>query len=268
MNSRNNVNLAKRTVGLVGLLVGAAVALPVSAQMKPGTESSVAAPQAPSLETQAPALSTPTLSTPSTNPTVQTQSPTEVQAPAEAQAPAEVEAPAEAQAPAETQSPTEAQAPAETPAPVERTQTPTAPNVAAASGTIFDVASSSNTFTTLVSALTEAELAEVLKGAGPFTVFAPTDAAFAELPAGTVEELLKPENRETLVKILKYHVVSGAYPSSSLAAGQVTTIEGQPVTVAISEGKVTVNDSTVIQSDITATNGVIHAIDRVMLPPQ
>jgi uncharacterized surface protein with fasciclin (FAS1) repeats len=268
MNSLNNVNLAKRTVGLVGLLAGAAIALPVSAQIKPETESPVAAPQAPALGTQAPALSTPTSSAPSTSPTVQTQSSTEAQAPAEAKSPAEAESPATTQAPAATQAPTEAQAPTETPAPVERTQAPTAPNVAAASGTIFDVASSSDTFKTLVSALTEAELAEVLKGAGPFTVFAPTDAAFAELPAGTVEELLKPENRETLVKILKYHVVSGAYPASSLTAGQVTTIEGQPVTVAISEGKVKVNDSTVIQSDITATNGVIHAIDQVMLPPQ
>jgi uncharacterized surface protein with fasciclin (FAS1) repeats len=130
------------------------------------------------------------------------------------------------------------------------------------------VASASNTFKTLVAALNEAELAEVLKGQGPFTVFAPTDAAFAALPPGTVDQLLKPENRATLVKILKYHVVAGDYPSNRLTSGQVPTAEGSPVTVSVKDGKVKVNDANVIQPDIVASNGVIHAIDRVILPPR
>jgi uncharacterized surface protein with fasciclin (FAS1) repeats len=130
-----------------------------------------------------------------------------------------------------------------------------------------DIASASGSFQTLVAALTEAELAEVLRGEGPFTVFAPTDAAFEALPDGTVDELLKPENRDRLVEILTYHVVPGSYPASSLAAGQVETASGDAVTIRTNEGQVMVNDATVIQPDIAATNGVIHVIDRVMLPP-
>ncbi len=141
------------------------------------------------------------------------------------------------------------------------------PQTAAATGTITEVAAASDTFTTLVAALTEAELTEVLQGQGPFTVFAPTNAAFEALPAGTVEELMKPENRETLVKLLKYHVVAGAYPSSQLEAGDLTSVEGSTITVTTADGSVKVNDVTVLQPDIMATNGVIHAIDQVMLPP-
>lgn len=145
--------------------------------------------------------------------------------------------------------------------------TPATPRTAA-TGTIADVAGASSTFTTLVSALNEAELTEVLKGEGPFTVFAPTDAAFEALPPGTIDELMKPENRTTLVQVLKYHVVSGAYPASRLAAGQLPSVQGAPITVSITDGKVMVNDANVLQADITATNGVIHAIDRVILPPR
>lgn len=146
--------------------------------------------------------------------------------------------------------------------------TETSPNLAAASGTIVDVASASNTFQTLVSALTEAQLAEVLQGEGPFTVFAPTDEAFAALPPGVLDELMKPENREILVKILKYHVVPGEVGSSDLTSGEVTTAEGSPINVAVdSTGGVTVNGANVVQADIPATNGVIHAIDRVIIPP-
>lgn len=138
---------------------------------------------------------------------------------------------------------------------------------AASNGTIVDIATASDSFTTLVAALTEAELTEVLSGEGPFTVFTPTNEAFAALPDGTVEELLKPENRDRLVEILTYHVVPGSYPSSSLAAGQVQTAEGESVTITTDAGKVMVNDANVIQPDIAASNGVIHVIDRVMLPP-
>ncbi len=140
--------------------------------------------------------------------------------------------------------------------------------MAATSGNIVEIASASDSFKTLVAALTEAELAEVLEGPGPFTVFAPTDAAFEALPAGTVEELLKPENRAMLVQILKYHVVSGDYPAADLESGQMPTAAGVPVTVTVSNGSVKVDGATVIQPDITATNGVIHAIDQVILPTQ
>jgi uncharacterized surface protein with fasciclin (FAS1) repeats len=144
---------------------------------------------------------------------------------------------------------------------------PTAPQTAATTGTIADVAAASDTFTTLVAALNEAELTEVLQGQGPFTVFAPTDAAFEALPAGTVDELMKPENRALLVQLLKYHVVAGAYPSGDLEAGDLTSAEGSPITVSGTGDEMKVNEANVIQPDITATNGVIHAIDSVMLPP-
>jgi uncharacterized surface protein with fasciclin (FAS1) repeats len=137
----------------------------------------------------------------------------------------------------------------------------------AAAGTIVEVASGSETFKTLVAALTEAELTETLSATGPFTVFAPTDAAFAALPDGTVEMLLKPENRAKLVKILTYHVVPGAITSDKIAAGDVNTVEGSPVTLAVADGKVTVGGANVTQADIEASNGVIHAIDKVIMPP-
>jgi uncharacterized surface protein with fasciclin (FAS1) repeats len=152
-------------------------------------------------------------------------------------------------------------APAASPAPA------TAP-AATSPGTIVEVASGSTTFSTLVAALTEAELTETLGSTGPFTVFAPTDAAFAALPEGTVETLLKPENRATLVKILTYHVVPGEITSDKIAAGEVNTVEGSPVTLAVTDGKVTVNGANVTQADIEANNGVIHAIDKVIMPPE
>jgi uncharacterized surface protein with fasciclin (FAS1) repeats len=155
-------------------------------------------------------------------------------------------------------------APAAAPAAPATTTAPTA----TAPGTIVDVASSSTTFTTLVAALTEAELTETLGGTGPFTVFAPTDAAFAALPEGTVENLLKPENRATLVKILTYHVVPGEITSDKIVAGEVNTVEGSPVTLAVTAGKVTVGGANVTQADIEASNGVIHAIDKVIMPPE
>jgi uncharacterized surface protein with fasciclin (FAS1) repeats len=146
---------------------------------------------------------------------------------------------------------------------------PTAPlaEATAAAGTIVDIAAASDTFKTLVAALTEAELTEVLNGEGPFTVFAPTDEAFAALPEGTVEKLLLPENRETLVKVLTYHVVPGSITSDQIEAGDVTTVEGSPATVAVTDGKVTVEGAAVVEADILASNGVIHAIDKVIMPP-
>jgi uncharacterized surface protein with fasciclin (FAS1) repeats len=133
--------------------------------------------------------------------------------------------------------------------------------------TVVEIAASAGSFNTLTAALKAAGLVEVLEGKGPFTVFAPTDEAFAALPEGTVENLLKPENKDTLVKILTYHVVSGAVMSTDLKAGEVATVEGSPVTIQLGES-VTVNDARVVQADIKASNGVIHVIDKVILPAE
>ena len=140
------------------------------------------------------------------------------------------------------------------------------PARADAPGTIVEVASGAATFKTLVAAVKAAGLADTLSGKGPFTVFAPTDAAFAKLPAGTVESLLKPENKKKLQAILLYHVVAGKVLSTDLKSGPVKTVEGQDLTIDVSGGTVKVNDSTVIKADIPASNGVIHAIDTVLLP--
>lgn len=134
-------------------------------------------------------------------------------------------------------------------------------------GTIVEVAAANPSFSTLVTAVKAAGLAEVLSGSGPFTVFAPTDAAFAALPKGTLEKLLKPENREMLQKILTYHVVPGAVESQTLKSGQVKTVEGSSVTVLVMNEGVMVNNARVTTADIKATNGVIHGIDKVILPP-
>jgi uncharacterized surface protein with fasciclin (FAS1) repeats len=137
---------------------------------------------------------------------------------------------------------------------------------AATPGDIIDIASTTEGFSTLAAAVTAAGLVDTLKGTGPFTVFAPNDAAFAALPAGILDALLLPENRDALIKILKYHVVSGAVMSGDIADGEVATVEGQKVTLSTANG-VTVNDATVVQADVVGSNGVIHVIDVVLLPP-
>lgn len=137
----------------------------------------------------------------------------------------------------------------------------------AANKDIVDTAIEAESFTTLVAALEAAGLVDTLKGEGPFTVFAPTDDAFAALPAGTVEELLKPENKDQLVAILTYHVVPGMVMSSDLSDGMMAaTVQGQEVTIMTADG-VKVNDANVVSADIVASNGVIHAIDAVLMPP-
>lgn len=133
-------------------------------------------------------------------------------------------------------------------------------------GTIVDVASAAGNFSTLVAAVTAAELVETLSGAGPFTVFAPTDEAFAALPEGVLDALLLPENKALLSQILTYHVLSGMVMAADVTAGEVATVEGQNVTLA-TEGGVTVNGANVVVADVAASNGVIHAIDAVILPP-
>lgn len=133
-------------------------------------------------------------------------------------------------------------------------------------GTVVDVASTTDGFSTLVAAVGAAELVDTLNGEGPFTVFAPTDDAFAALPAGVLDALLLPENKATLVKILTYHVVSGAVMAADVTDGDVATVEGQAVTLSTADG-VTVNGAKVVIADVMASNGVIHAIDAVILPP-
>jgi uncharacterized surface protein with fasciclin (FAS1) repeats len=131
---------------------------------------------------------------------------------------------------------------------------------------IVDTAVGAGSFTTLVAAVQAAGLVETLKGEGPFTVFAPTDEAFAALPAGTVEELLKPENKDKLTAILTFHVVPGKVMSTDLSNDmKAATVEGEEVTI-MTEGGVKVNGANVVQADIEASNGVIHVIDAVILP--
>ena len=131
---------------------------------------------------------------------------------------------------------------------------------------IVDTAVAAGSFNTLVAAVQAAGLVDTLKGEGPFTVFAPTDEAFAALPAGTVEDLLKPENKDTLVAILTYHVVAGKVMSGDLSNNMMaTTVQGGDVTI-MTEGGVTVNGANVTTTDIETSNGVIHVIDAVILP--
>jgi transforming growth factor-beta-induced protein len=119
----------------------------------------------------------------------------------------------------------------------------------------------------LAAALQAAGLIDTLKGPGPFTVFAPTDEAFAKLPAGTVQDLLKPENKEKLRAILLYHVVPGKVMSSQVVKlTSAKTLNGESLTIKVENGKVMVNDATVIKPDVQASNGVIHVIDTVLLP--
>jgi transforming growth factor-beta-induced protein len=147
---------------------------------------------------------------------------------------------------------------------------PTTTTPPAATKDIVDTAVAAGSFKTLAAALGAAGLVDTLKGAGPFTVFAPTDAAFAKLPAGTVETLLKPENKAALAGILTYHVVAGKVPASEvvkLDGKTVKTVNGAEIKIKLSGGKVFLNDSMVVTTDIVASNGIIHVIDAVLLPP-
>ena len=139
--------------------------------------------------------------------------------------------------------------------------------VPAKAADIVDTAVSAGSFKTLVAAVQAAGLVETLKGEGPFTVFAPTDDAFAKLPAGTVDDLLKPENKEKLVAILTYHVVPGKVMSTDIAGKEmeVASVQGDTIDVNATSG-VMVDDATVTQADIEADNGVIHVIDTVIMP--
>ena len=134
---------------------------------------------------------------------------------------------------------------------------------------IVDTAVEAGQFKTLAAALTAAGLVDTLKGAGPFTVFAPTDEAFAKLPAGTVENLLKPENKQQLTDILTYHVVAGKVMAAEVAGmDEAKSVNGKMIDVEAAGGTVKVSGATVTATDIAASNGVIHVIDTVILPPE
>jgi uncharacterized surface protein with fasciclin (FAS1) repeats len=136
-----------------------------------------------------------------------------------------------------------------------------------ATNDIVDTAIGAGNFSTLVTAVKAAGLVDTLKGEGPLTVFAPTDEAFAKLPAGTLEDLLKPENKAKLASILTYHVVSGKVMASDVVKlSEAKTVNGQSVAIAVTDGTVTVDAAKVVTTDIGCSNGVIHVIDSVILP--
>jgi len=132
---------------------------------------------------------------------------------------------------------------------------------------IVEVAAGNEDFSTLVAAVQAAGLVDVLSGEGPFTVFAPTNAAFAKLPAGTVESLLEPANKQQLVDILTYHVVAGkVYAKDVVELTEATTVNGANISIAVTDAGVQINNAAVVTTDIKASNGVIHVIDTVILP--
>lgn len=144
---------------------------------------------------------------------------------------------------------------------------PLAVSAQTAKADIVDTAVSAGSFNTLVAAVKAAGLVETLKGKGPFTVFAPTDEAFAKLPAGTVEFLLKPENKDKLVAILTYHVVSGDVKAADVVKlTSAKTVNGKEVKITVADGKVMVDNAHVVKTDIGTSNGVIHVIDTVIIP--
>ena len=138
--------------------------------------------------------------------------------------------------------------------------------------TITDIVAGNEDFSTLLAAVQAADLGDTLAGEGPYTVFAPTDEAFAALPEGTLDTLLEPENQDQLAAILTYHVVPGEVMAADVTSGEVTTVEGSTITIDVSDAGVTITDgqgntANVVQTDIEASNGVIHVIDAVLLPP-
>ena len=142
-------------------------------------------------------------------------------------------------------------------------------DVKASKQDIVDTAVEAGSFNTLVAAVKAAGLVDVLKGEGPYTVFAPTDAAFAQLPEGTLESLLLPENKEKLQAILTYHVVAGSVDAAAVTKlTSAKTVQGDKVTVSVKDGSVMIDEAKVVKADVEASNGIIHVIDRVILPKQ
>jgi len=139
-------------------------------------------------------------------------------------------------------------------------------SAAPAGETVVGIAAGNADFSTLVAALKAAGLVDTLNGTGPFTIFAPTNAAFDKLPKGTVENLLKPENKAKLTAILTYHVVAGKVMAADVKTGMVKTVQGDELDVKVANGRVTVNGAKVSKTDLIGTNGVIHVIDSVVMP--
>ncbi|NEO70359.1 fasciclin domain-containing protein [Moorena sp. SIO3H5] len=149
----------------------------------------------------------------------------------------------------------------------EKVEIPATTEAESTTSNLVEQAASNDQFQTLVKAIEAAGLTETLAGEGPYTVFAPTDDAFAALPANTLDSLLLPENKDVLIKLLKYHVISGAVDSSQIQSGEIITMAGKSVTVKVGEeGNVSVNNAQVTQADIKADNGIIHVVDHVILP--
>ena len=149
------------------------------------------------------------------------------------------------------------------------TEEPAAGYDSASEGSIVDVAASNDDFSILVEAVQAAGLADTLSADMPMTLFAPTNAAFEALPEGTLEQLLLPENQEALRQILTYHVIEGEVPASAVTTGEVPSAAGSPISIQVNDatGEVMVNQAMVTETDIQASNGIIHAIDQVILPP-
>jgi uncharacterized surface protein with fasciclin (FAS1) repeats len=215
---------------------------------------------------KAPAASTPSSAKPvapskpassATEPSVMEKTPT-AETPSTASPDGSSKPSAADSAPSAPATPTEAT----TPAPAGGAST----EATTSSGTVVEVVSGNAKLSTLSAALKAAGLDKKLAGKGPFTIFAPTDEAFAALPPEALQDLLKPENKAKLVQLLSYHVVSGKVVSKTLKSGETATVQGQPITVKVEDSKVMVNDATVTQPDVAASNGVIHLIDKVILP--
>lgn len=170
-----------------------------------------------------------------------------------------------AQAPTTSESPYSSE---ESPAVGGDPATTTSEESAAGSETLAEAVESGESFNTLEQAIQAAGLEETLSEPGPYTIFAPTDEAFAALPPEVLDQLLQPENQDTLRQVLTYHVVPGSITSPSVTPGEVETVAGEPVTIEDNAGEITVGGAEVVQPDIIASNGVIHAIDQVLLPPE
>lgn len=155
----------------------------------------------------------------------------------------------------------------EAPADGTYTEDPMAADGMAGDETVADLVQQDESFSTLRQALDAADMTDILDEPGPYTVFAPTNDAFAAVPQETLDALLLPENQEQLRQVLSYHVVADNVPSDQIESGEVGTVEGSAVNIAAAEGSVMVNEAMVTQPDIIASNGVIHAIDQVLIPP-
>jgi uncharacterized surface protein with fasciclin (FAS1) repeats len=181
--------------------------------------------------------------------------------------PSSPDKPSSSESPTAPSKPSSSESPTAPDKPSSSEQPSAQPSAAESTTTVAGMVSSSNSFKTLASAIKAADLDATLSGKGPYTLFAPTDQAFAALPKGTVETLMKPENKDKLVKVLTYHVISSETTTSDLKPGKVTSVEGSAIDVKSAGKDITVNDAKVLKADVKASNGIIHVIDKVMLPP-